>query len=436
VRSSHGNTLLASGAAYRPRIVDGELDELLAGLPAIAIEGPKAVGKTVTAVRRAATAYRLDDAAERSILEADTSRLVEGEQPILIDEWQRLPESFDRVRRAVDDGAGPASFLLTGSATPTDHPPTHSGAGRIVRVRLRPMALAERSLDAPTVRLADLLEGKRPPVRGRAETGLEDYVDEIVRSGFPGVRDLSPRLLRAQLDRYLDHIVDREFEELGRKVRRPATLRRWMSAYAAATATTASFEKIRDAATGDEAEKPSRPTALSYRDILERLWILDPVPAWLPARNRLAQLSSPSKHHLADPALAARLLGVDAAALLQARPAEPSVPRDGTLLGALFESLVTLCVRVYAQRVEARTAHLRTWRGEREVDLIIERGRSIVAIEVKLGQVVTDRDVRHLLWLQDRFGDELADAVVVTTGREAYRRRDGIAVVPAALLGP
>ena len=432
---SQGSTRLASGAPYQPRIVDPELDELFAGLPAISIEGPKAVGKTATAMRRAATTYRLDDAAERSILEADTSRLEEGERPILIDEWQRLPESFDRVRRAVDDGAGPASFLLTGSATPTD-PPTHSGAGRIVRVRLRPMTLVERSVDAPTVSLASLLEGMRSRVEGRTKVGLEDYVDEILRSGFPGTRDLPPRLLRAQLDGYLDHIVEREFEELGRKVRRPATLQRWMSAYAAATATTASFEKIRDAATGDEVEKPSRPTALSYRDILERLWILDPVPAWLPTRNQLAQLASPSKHHLADPALAARLLGVDAAALLRARPTEPSIPRDGTLLGGLFESLVTLCVRVYAQRAEARTAHLRTWRGEREIDLIVERGQSIVAIEVKLGQVVTDRDVRHLLWLRDQLGDELADAIVVNTGREAYRRRDGIAVVPAALLGP
>ena len=187
-----------SGSGYRPRIVDGELDELLAGLPAISIEGPKAVGKTATAIRRAATVYRLDDDREHPILAADTSRLVEGERPVLIDEWQRLPASFDRVRRAVDDGAGPASFLLTGSATPTT--PTHSGAGRIVRVRLRPMTLAERSVGPPTVSLADLLGGERPPIAGRTKVGLEGYVDEILKSGFPGARDLSGRLGRAQLD--------------------------------------------------------------------------------------------------------------------------------------------------------------------------------------------------------------------------------------------
>lgn len=425
----------ASDGGYRRRIIDDELDELLDGLPAIAIEGPKAVGKTATALRRAATVHRLDDEAERSIAQADPSRLVEGRRPILIDEWQRLPESFDRVRRAVDAGWEPGSFLLTGSASPTD-PPTHSGAGRIVRVRLRPMTLAERSVDSPSVSLGQLLRGERPQVGGRTNVDLERYVEEILVSGFPAIRGLSPRLLRAQLDGYLDHIVDRDFEDLGRKVRRPGTLRRWMTAYAAATSTTATYEKIRDAATSDMGEKPTRPTTRPYRDILERLWILDPVPAWLPTRNRLTRLSSPPKHHLADPALAARLLGVDAATLLQARPAGPSMPRDGTLLGALFESLVTLCIRVYAQRNEARTAHLRTWSGDREIDLIVERGRSIVALEIKLGQVVDDRDVRHLLWLQRELGEDLVDAVVVTTGQAAYRRPDGIAVVPAALLGP
>ncbi len=429
------HTDLGPSSDYRPRVVDEELDELQPGLPALSIEGPKAVGKTVTAARRASTVYRLDQETQRSIVEGDTSQVIEGEPPILIDEWQRVPAVFDRVRRAVDAGAAGGTFLLTGSATPTNLP-VHSGAGRIVRVRMRPMTLAERGVGAPTVALSALLKGERPQVEGRAEIDLKGYVEEILRSGFPGMRDQPMRSVRAQLDGYVDHIVDREFEELGRRVRRPDTLKRWMAAYAAATATTTSFEKIRDAATGDEANKPSRPTALSYRDILEQLWVLDPVHAWLPTVNRLARLSLPFKHHLADPALAARLLGVDADILLKGGSSSPWIPRDGTLLGALFESLVTLSVRVYAQRIEARTFHLRTRGGEHEVDLIVERGQSVVAIEVKLGVAPTDEDVRHLLWLKEQIGDELADMVIVTTGSQAYRRRDGVAVVPAALLGP
>jgi hypothetical protein len=284
------------------------------------------------------------------------------------------------------------------------------------------MALAERGVEAPTISLGALLEeGYRTPITGHTDVNLGCYVDEILASGFPGLRGLSGRLARAQL---------------GRLVRRPGTLRRWMQAYAAATATTASYEKIRDAATSGHGEKPSRTTAQPYRDVLERLWILDPVPAWLPTRSRLRRLAAPPKHHLADPALAARLLGVDADTLLHALPVGPPIAREGTLLGALFESLVTLSVRVYAQAAEARTAHLRTWSGDREIDLIVERGSRILAIEVKLGHTPDEHDVRHLLWLRNQLGDDLADAIVVTTGQDAYRRADGIAVVPAALLGP
>lgn len=420
---------------YRRRVVDDELDELVAGLPAVTLDGAKAVGKTATALQRAATVYRLEDRDERSIAQADPSTLLRGEPPVLIDEWQRLPESFDRVRRAVDEGAPPGSFLLTGSASPTQ-PPTHSGAGRIVRVRLRPMTLAERALDTPTVSLRGLLEGDRAPIEGRTSVSLDDYVSEILASGLPGLRGLSPRLARAQLDGYIDRIIEVDFDELGRKVRRPATLRRWMRAYAAATATTASYEKIRDAATGGEGEKPSRATTQPYRDLLERLWILDELPAWLPTTSRLARLSAPPKHHLADPALAARLLDLDADTLLHPGASGPPIAREGTLLSALFESLVTLCVRVYAQAAEARAGHLRTWSGEREIDLIVERGRRILAIEVKLSRTAEDRDLRHLHWLRNELRADLADAIVITTGRAAYRRSDGIAVVPAALLGP
>ncbi|MGH3567688.1 MAG: DUF4143 domain-containing protein [Pseudonocardia sp.] len=136
-------------------------------------------------------------------------------------------------------------------------------------------------------------------------------------------------------------------------------------------------------------------------------------------------------------ALAAWLLGADVGALLDAAPLGPTLPRDGPLLGTLFESLVTLGVRVQAQAAEARVRHQRTKGGEGEIDLIVERAdHRVVAIEVKLGATVKDRDVRHLHRLASLLGPDLLDAVVVTTGSVAYRRRDGIPVVPAALLGP
>jgi uncharacterized protein len=288
-----------------------------------------------------------------------------------------------------------------------------------------------------SVSLGELLTGGRAPVEGRTALRLADYTDEILRSGFPGLRALDGRPLRAQLDGYLQRVVDRDFPELGHAVRNPGALRRWMAAYAAATSTVTSLEKIRDAAASGEDGKPAKTTVQPYRDVLERLFILDPVPGWKPTRNHISELGLPPKHQLVDPALAARLLGASAEALLAGTPLGPPVPRDGTLLGALFESLVTLSIRVYAQRVEASVGHLRTHRGDHEVDLIVERadGR-VVAIEVKLSSAPRDESVRHLRWLADQIGDELLDAVIVTTGEQAYRRPDGIAVVPAALLGP
>lgn len=421
--------------SYLRRVLDLELDELAPALAAIAIDGAKGVGKTATASNRANTTIRLDDEPQREILAADLDRLTTARPPVLLDEWQRLPAVWDRIRRAVDDGAPGGSFLLTGSASPRDTG-THSGAGRIVSLRMRPLSLAERRPDTATVSLQALLTGQRSAVRGATEMKLEDYIDEILGSGFPGLRGLPGRALRQQLDGYLQRIVDRDFPEMDHVVRSPDGLRRWMSAYAAATATTASFETIRDAATAGHGNKPSRRASIPYRDILERLFVIDQVPGWLPTRNPIRELATSPKHHLVDPALAARLLGLSSAALLNPS-SDGSAGPNGSLLGRLFESLVTQSVRVYAQACEARVRHFRTHRGTHEVDLIVERddGR-ILAIEVKLGTTPDAGAVRHLDWLADEIGEDLLDRVVITSGSEAYRRADGIAVIPAALLGP
>jgi uncharacterized protein len=421
---------------YLSRVLEAELDELIASLPALAIEGAKGVGKTATASRRARTIHALDDPEQLELATAEPKRLLSTEAPILIDEWQRLPQIWDLVRRAVDEGADAGSFLLTGSASP-DGTGTHSGAARIPMIRMRPLALAERLESDGSVSLARLLEGGRPPLDGETSVSLDDYADEILASGLPGLRRYSGKALRAQLDGYLERIVDRDLPELGQRVRNPSSLRRWMRAYAAASSTTTSFEKIRQAAAGKGGEQITRKGAGPYRDALERLWILDPVPGWSPSRSHLKRLGTAEKHQLCDPALAARLVGATKATLLRGEPVGPLIPRDGPFLGALFESLVTLSVRVYAQGAEAEVKHLRLHSGEREVDLIVERddGR-VVAIEVKLAAVPRDDDLRHLHWLSETIGDDLLDAIVITTGTAAYRRKDGIGVVPLALLGP
>lgn len=422
--------------AYQRRIIDETLDELLPDLAALALEGAKGVGKTATAGQRAATVLSLDDPAQRQVLAANLDLVTQVPPPVLIDEWQLEPAVWDRVRRAVDRDPAGGRFLLTGSAGVGADARIHSGAGRIVSLTMRPLAFSERAIEVPSVSLRALLAGGEPPVAGASSVRLPDYVEEILRSGFPGIRNLSERARRAQLDGYLARIVERELPDNGVVVRRPAALRAWLAAYGAATSTDATYTAILDAATAGEPDKPARQTVDGYREHLQRLFVLDPLPAWAPVFAPLQRLTRAPKHHLVDPALAARLVGIDASGLLRGE-AGSVVPATGTWLGALFESLVTQSVRTYAEAAEARVGHLRTKNTDREIDLIVERGDgAVLAIEVKLAGTVDDRDVRHLNWLRDRIGDRVADRVVITTGDFAYRRSDGVAVVPLALLGP
>lgn len=303
-------------------------------------------------------------------------------------------------------------------------------------IRMRPLSLPERSLETPTVSLGKLLEGEKLLISGETNIDLEDYTREIVQSGLPGLRELKGRALRAQLNGYLHRIVDRDLPELGLEVRNPEKLRRWMSAYAAATATSTTFEKIRDAATGGDGVKLAKTTVIPYRDALEKIWMLEEQPAWIPSTNHRKGLTSPPKHHFVDPSFVVQLLGFDEQALLDGRKSGFSIQRDGALLGQLFESLVTQTIRVLGQVHEAKVKHLRTKQGKREIDIILERrDQRVLAIEVKLSSSIRDDDVKHLKWLQSELGEELIDMVVVNTGPMAYRRADGVAVIPAALLG-
>lgn len=257
---------------------------------------------------------------------------------------------------------------------------------------------------------------------------LKVAFDAFEASGFPGIFRLPQRLRRRQLDSYLARVVDRDLPEQGLSVRRPETLLRWLRAYAAASSTTTAYAKILDSTTAGDGSQPAKTTTIAYRDHLSALWLLDPVPGWSPSRNSMTRLQQAPKHQLADPALAARLLNVSAAGMATGAAA--------FMAGPLFESVATLTVRVGAQRAEARVGHLRTGDGDHEVDLVVEGPEGhVLGIEVKLAAAVTDRDVRHLHWLRHQLPDQVVDLMIITTGTTAYRRSDGVAVVPLALLG-
>ena len=174
----------------------------------------------------------------------------------------------------------------------------------------------------------------------------------------------------------------------------------WLRAYAAATSSTAGYSQILDAATPGQGDKPARSTADGYRRVLESLWLLDPVPAWELGGSQFTRLGRSPKHHLADPALAARLLGLNEAKLLGTGGGSVG-PEERTVLGSMFESLATLCIRVAAQAAEADVGHLRTRDGDHEVDLVVTReDGAVLAIEVKAAGAADDGDAKHLQWLR------------------------------------
>ena len=417
---------------YRRRIVDDELDELLPQLPALLLDGPKGVGKTSTARQRCASERRLDHEATRTVVAADPTIIAGDARPLLLDEWHLVRPVWDTVRRLVDSDPTGGQFLLTGSLPDRQ---THSGAGRITTIRMRPLTLPERGVEVPTVSLSALMAGDRL-IGGRTTVSLTDYTEEMLAGGLPGMRHLTGRARTAALDSYIRRIVDHDLPEAGHAVRHPATVLAWLHAYAAAVGTTASWEKIRNAAVTATDASPAKTTTLPYIELLTSLHILDPVPGWTPSLNHLRDLTESPKHYLADPALSARLVKRNATQLLRGDMPETVIARDGGFLGGLFESLAALSVRVFAQHCEAEVHHLRVESGRHEVDFIVEAESGIVAIEAKLHGAISDKDVKHLLWLRDKLGARCVDTVVVHTGPEAYRRPDGVAVVPLALLGP
>ncbi|MGV8883936.1 MAG: ATP-binding protein [Rhodoglobus sp.] len=425
---------------YTKRIIDDAIDELFPSFAAISIEGARAIGKTSTGRQRAATILDLDLPEVRELVQADPQFIATQAAPVLIDEWQHVPEVWDRVRRLVDGDPAGGQFILAGSAAPVGAN-IHSGAGRIIRFRMRPLSVAERGIAPATVSLRELFavadSTTLAVIQGESPVELREYVREILSSGFPQARAMSDRARGVWLADYIERVITHDFAEQGYRVRRPELLRGWLRGYAAATASSTSFTKL--GASLDPGEPagsvgPTRATSLAYRDVLNSLYLLDQVDAWEPGQQLSSKPAKAPKHFLADPALAARLLNLNEAKLLSAT-APATNNRDRTLLGDFFEGLVALSLHTYAQANDAQISHFRDRDGRHEIDFIIHRGHAeAIGVEVKLKASITDHDVRHLLWLKESLPDQITDLVIITTGSRAYRRQDGVAVVPLALL--
>ena len=405
---------------YRKRYVDELLDSVLAELPAVLLDGPKGVGKTATALQRSARVMRLDVPDSASAARAFPDDSIAGDDfPLLIDEWHRVPEVWDAVKRRVDDSRLPGQFILTGSLPDGG---THSGAGRITAIRMRPMTLPERGIVEPFVLIPELLKGTEPLTTARCSLRPADYIDAIVSSGFPGLLGVSPKIQGAELDGYLSRITEVDFPEMGLRIRRPSTVESWLRAFGAAVGTTASWETIRDAASSGGVS-PAKTSVYPYIDALSRLRVLDNMNAWLPGNSPLKYILSASKHYLADAGLAARLLRVTSENGLN----HPATPQ-------LFENLVAQSIRVFAGM--NHVSHLRWEKGRREIDFIVESPEGgILALEAKWSANIREDDQRHLVWLKNELGDRVVQTAIIYAGERLYRTENGVLVVPLGLLG-
>ena len=423
------------------RLIEPYLSGLMQEFPAIAVDGLKGVGKTVSARRLSATVFELDSPRDYDQIVNIPDMLTTEPPPVLVDEWQRIPAVWDFVRRAVDNGAKPGSFLLTGSIGSTDTD-IHSGAARIIRRRMYPLSLAERGIENPTVSIGALFSSAKPfeaDIAGRTSMESKDYLYEIVASGLPGFRGYTPESRAIAFSSYLSNLLSHDFRQQGIRLRQPETLMRWLRAYAAAVSTDAGYAEILDASTAGEGDKPAAKTTITYRKTLENLWLLDELMPWVEGESFFSGLKRSPKHYLADPAFAAYLLGLDERILTGgsgwSSRAQRFDQKYGSIIGRLFESLIHLSLNTYASVNNAKLFFAKTHKGDREVDFVIQKNTRIILCEVKFSPVADASDGRHLQWLMEKVGGDCHDAMIITTGGAAYRRQDGIAVVPAALLG-
>ena len=339
------------------------------------------------------------DRAARNMIAVNPDLVLEGETPRLIDEWQTAPVIWNHVRRAVDARPGKGHFILTGSAVPPDDITRHTGAGRIVRVRLRPMSLFELGCSTGKVSLKSVLEGasvlEGPPVYNPSiDLSVHELADLICIGGWPGHLGSSAEEAMRVNRSYVDDICRADLQRVDGVRRDPGRVHRFLQSLARNVATYASLATIARDVAGPDQTSMTGHTARSYLTSLERLMVVEDQPPWAPHLRSRSRLQVSPKRHFVDPSMAAAALGAGPEHLL----------RDFPWFGFLFESMVIRDLRVYAQAMGARLYHYRDDTGL-EVDAIVDAGPGRwAAFEVKLG-----------------FG---------------YVRPDGVSVIPLGALGP
>ena len=405
---------------YRPRLVDSLIDALLAELPAIFITGPRATGKTTTAVRRAATVIHLDREAEAVAFRADPDAAMRGlPEPVLLDEWQAVPGVLGAVKRAVDARPDPGRFIVTGSVRGDLEGELWPGTGRLTRVPMYGMTIREQRGAGASIPFLDRVVAGADLVPASDTPDLRGYVELLLRGGFPEpALRFGEATRRRWLESYVEHLLTRDAEQIDGG-RDPARLRRYLESYALNTA------GIVEDRTLFEAAGVNRRTAQAYERLLVNLLVVEALPAW--TSNRLKRLVLSPKRHVVDPALAGAVLRLDTDLVL----------RNGDLLGRLLDTFFVAQIRaeLATATTRPRLYHVRQQQGRFEIDLLAElAGGRLVAMEVKADAAPSIDSARHLAALRDRFDESFVAGIVFHTGPRAYRLGDRLIAAPISAL--
>ena len=416
---------------YRQRVVDSEMAEALAASPAVVVEGPRACGKTWTG-RRFARSEVLFDATSASRLAAQVApgELLAGPVPRLLDEWQLAPDIWNAMRRVCDDRGAAGQFILTGSANPPDDTTRHTGAGRILRVRMRPMSLHESGESDGSVSLGSLLASE-PCSATEAALQLPDIVELVCRGGWPGLLGDRPPVAQRRLRSYLDEISRTDISRVDGVARDPDGVRRLLLSLARNASTEATLKTLGTDASinGDQLHTE---TVKSYLGALRRLFVVEELRCWRPHLRSRAELRSRPKRYFVDPSLAVAALRTNRDALMG----------DLGFFGQLFESLVLRDLRIYAQSRDWELSYYRDSSGL-QVDVVLTSldYQQWAAAEIKLGgEALVLQGAQALRKLRDKVDTsrmgEPAKLMVITAGGYGYEFPDGIAVVPITALSP
>ncbi len=415
---------------YMPRICDADLQLALQSSGAVLIEGAKWCGKTSTASNASRSVIYMQDPDKTGsyLAMADTlpSLLLKGDTPRLIDEWQMAPVLWDAVRFEVDKRAETGQFILTGSAVPTDNVTAHTGTGRISRLLLRPMSLFESQESNGLISLRALFNGELD-IEAVSDLTIEKIAFALCRGGWPAsVRQKGAAALRMAVD-YVEAVINHDVSRVDNVEKNPERVRLLLRSLARNIATTATYQTIMNDLEATDTTISDK-TIGSYMNALRRIFLVEDLPAWAPSLRSKSAIRTSAKHHFVDPSIAT--------AILRSNP--EGILNDFQYFGFLFESLCTRDIRVYAQSNDGDVFHYRDKSGL-EADLIVRLhdGRW-AAIEIKLGNKQIDLAAENLLALKNRIdNDKMGEPsflMVITGGQYAYKRRDGVLVVPLACL--